>query len=123
MPSIEDLHEERENLKDEIAILEIKLKRVNKDIQNALAKSPGEAYTLPDGREIKVVRGFNRSYDWDSLQSELPSHLWEQILEPNKARLDELIESGVISPKVVAKHATKTERKPFVREFGEGDEA
>lgn len=123
MSKIEDLWEEREELKDEIAILEIKLKRVNKDIQKMLAKNDGEAYNLPGGGQIKVVRGFNRSYDWSALEAALDEDTWARILEPNKARLDSLIEAGEVPLKVVAKYATKTERQPFVRKFGEGEDA
>jgi hypothetical protein len=115
--SIDDLVDERNSLKDEIEILKIKLNRVNEKLSNALANLPEESYTLGTGNKLKVVRGKNRNYDWAGIKASIDPALWERILEPKRALLDELVEEGVVPVSLISQHSVSTDREPFVREF------
>lgn len=117
MTDIQALVDERNKLKDQIELDKIKLERVNKELSKALANLPDEEYTLTTGNKLKVVRGKNRTYNWAAIQSAIDPALWNQILEPKRALLDELIEDGVVPVSVVSKHSIVTDREPFVREF------
>lgn len=117
MSEIEALLDERNRIKDQIKLQEMQLERVNEKLSKALANLPDEEYTLSTGEKLKVVRGKNRTYDWSAIQAAVDPAIWNQILEPKRALLDDLIEDGVVPVSVVSKHSVTTDRKPFVREF------
>lgn len=117
MTDIQVLRDERESLKDQLELIKVKLDRVNQAIKDALSSRKGESFVLDNGNQIKVVRGFSRKYDWSGLEKELPGAVWDMILEPSQKRLDELIADGVVSPRIVAKNSSRTEREAFIREF------
>lgn len=56
--------------------------------------------------------------DWDGLKDALPADKWKQILgepQPDKSKLEALMELGLIDPKIVQEFITEKPIKPHVK--------
>jgi hypothetical protein len=110
------LRNKRQSIKEDIAALEEELVKTNVSILKHLNKM-GKKEVVLDGLNTQIIQAYKTTYDWNAIREEVDPEVWATIVKevPSQEALTAAIAQGSISPTVVAKHATKTPREPYIK--------